>query len=222
MAMTEHYAPSEPNGPSEPDAAATTSPWEPCDQCQAPLDERQRYCVVCGTHRANVDDPVARYLAEARRARTAPKLPSAASSRTVIGGGKLAAAIALIPIAAALGVLVGRGDSSDQQVVNALKVQKAPVVNVVAGGAGAATAATTGGTTSSAGGSSNSASSSSAPKNGKVLAKTKYGTARQLEGSKPTAQDIKDSKQALKTIDKAKGKAYVESQKNLPDTIVIP
>jgi hypothetical protein len=194
--------------------------FEPCDSCQAPLDERQRYCVVCGAHRANADDPVARYLAAARRARTAPAPSSQGPSRP-IGGGRLAVAIALVPLAAALGVLVGRGDSSgNEQVIKALKVQKAPVVNVVPTGA----TATTGGaaTTTAAASTGKSAAGTSTASSGKVLARTKYGTAKKLEGSKITKAEIVQSKKALKQISSTKGKAYVESQKNLPDTIVIP
>ena len=199
-------------------AGAPQPAIEPCDVCQAPLDERQRYCVVCGTHRANADDPVAKYLAAARRARTAPAAAQGPSRPA--GGARLAAAIALVPLAAALGVLVGRGDSSgDEQVIRALKVQKAPVVNVVPAGTAAATA-TTGGTAAAASGKAGATASSGKP--GKVLARTKYGVARQLEGSKITRQEIVQSKKALKQISSSKGKAYVETQKNLPDTIVIP
>lgn len=187
----------------------------PCDTCGAPLDARQRYCVECGTHRPDGEDPVARYLAEARRARNAPPTPPAAPAR-VVGGGRLALAIALVPLAAAVGVMVGRGDGTGQQVLDALKVQKAPVVNVVGGTGGAAasdTASTEKTTTTKAAKTSGG---------GKVLARTSYGTARQLEGSKPTASQIQESKQALKTIQNSKGKAYVESQRNLPDQIVVP
>lgn len=218
MTATEQNLPTLPATPP----AADGHGFEPCDTCQAPLDERQRYCVVCGTHRTGGDDPVARYLAAARRARTAPPAGGQGSARP-IGGARLAVAIALVPLAAALGVLVGRGDSSgNQQVINALKVQKAPVVNVVpTGGTG-----TTGGTATTAGatttGTAGTTAAASAAKPGKVLARTKYGVARQLEGSKVTQQEITQSKKALKQISSAKGKAYVESQKNLPDTIVIP
>lgn len=217
MTATEQNLPSV---PATPPPAGDGHAFEPCDACQAPLDERQRYCVVCGTHRANADDPVARYLVAARRARTAPAAPQG-PPRTA-GGARLAVAIALVPLAAALGVLVGRGDSSgNEQVIKALKVQKAPVVNVVptggtatTGGAATTAAATTGAAKSSA--------ATSSGKAGKVLARTKYGVARKLEGSKVTQEDLAQSKKALKQISSTKGKAYVESQKNLPDTIVIP
>lgn len=193
--------------------APVTEGFVPCDTCGAPLDARQRYCVECGNHRPDGEDPVARYLAEARRARNAPP-PQEAPAR-VVGGGRLALAVALVPLAAAVGVLVGRGDGSDQQVLDALKVQKAPVVNVVggAGGTAAADATTAKKTTTKAVKTSGG---------GKVLARTSYGTARQLEGSKPTASQIQESKKALKTIQNSKGKAYVESQRNLPDQIVVP
>ena len=215
MTTTEHNLPIVP----EPAPVAAEQSFEPCDACQAPLDQRQRYCVVCGTHRSSADDPVARYLAAARRARTAPPAAGQGPSRPA-GGARLAVAIALVPLAAALGVLVGRGDSSgNEQVINALKVQKAPVVNVVPAGA---TATSGGAATATAAVSGKAAAGTSTGKPGKVLARTKYGVARQLEGSKITKQDIVQSKKALKQISSTKGKAYVESQKNLPDTIVIP
>jgi hypothetical protein len=199
--------------------AGTEPTFVPCDSCQAPLDERQRYCVVCGTHRADADDPVARYLAAARRARTSPAR-NPAPARPV-GGARLALAIALVPLAAALGVLVGRGDSGgNEQVIKALKVQKAPVVNVVPTGA----TATSGGaaTTTAAAATGTTAAGASTAKSPKVLARPTYGVAKKLEGSTVTKQDIVQSKKALKQISSTKGKAYVESQKNLPDTIVIP
>lgn len=213
MTMTEH----------SPEPVVTEGPaplpvFEPCDQCQAPLDERQRYCVVCGTHRPNADDPVARYLAQSRRLRTAPPAPQQPRS----GGARLAAAIALIPLAAALGVLVGRGDSGDSaRVLDALKVQKAPVVNVV-GGAGDATASGTPAADAGATGATAGPSPTAGVRPGAVVARTTYGTARKLEGAKPTARQVQESRQALKKIIQAKGKDYVESQRGLPDQIVIP
>lgn len=56
----------------------------------------------------------------------------------------------------------------------------------------------------------------------KVLASGPAGEARQLEGSTPSQRQLDASAKAIDTINKAKGKAYVESQRNLPDSIVIP
>ena len=127
-----------PNQPTAP-TATSRSPWETCDHCNAPLDQRQRYCVVCGTRHARVDDPVGRYLtAKVRPARRSvpPGAESAARSSRLT----LAAVLALLPIAAAIGVQVGRsGASPDDKVLEALRAQKAPIVKVTGGGAGAAT-----------------------------------------------------------------------------------
>ena len=128
-----------PNQPTLPTPPAP-SPWETCDHCNAPLDQRQRYCVVCGTQHPRGDDPVARYLtAKARPART--RSPVVAESAARSSRLTLAAVIALLPIAAAIGVQVGRsGTSPDDKVLEALKAQKAPIVKVAGGGTGAAVA----------------------------------------------------------------------------------
>ena len=114
-----------------------------CDQCSSPVDERQRYCVVCGSRRGRAEDPVARYLALATsRSRVAKaSRPGAARSRRAPGLGT-ALVIAAIPLAVALGVIVGRANSGgDAKLIAALRAQKAPVVRVT-GGTGAAASTT--------------------------------------------------------------------------------
>jgi hypothetical protein len=99
---------------------------QPCAQCGAPLDERQRYCVVCGTSRRHPDDPVARWLASATSRRSRP-----ASAPTATGRGSdnrlIAVALALVPVAAAVGVLAGGngGSSSDSRLLAALRARVA-------------------------------------------------------------------------------------------------
>lgn len=123
--------------------------YEQCDQCRAPLDDAQRYCVVCGASRHHPGDPVARYLAAARRR------PAAPAPLVAVAPGRddrrwIALALACLPLAAAFGVLVGRtsGDGNDQ-VLAALRAQKAPIVQVGGAGAAAATSATADGTITS-------------------------------------------------------------------------
>ena len=205
---------------------AATSTWEACDQCQAPLEPRQRYCVVCGSRRLHGDDPAARYLAEAtRRARADTPATVAPAPRRSASLGTIA--LALIPLAAALGVLAGRSQApSDELIVNALKAQRAPVVNVTGAVGGAATPAGTDGTTASAKKSAAKDKKNSGGKRtsdgARVLATGPAGSARQLEGSKVSAKQLTESKDAVKHINESKGKEYVESQRNLPDQIVIP
>jgi hypothetical protein len=208
---------------------AATSPWDVCDQCQAPLEPRQRYCVVCGSRRLHGDDPAARYLADAtRRARAGAPVPTAPAPRRGTSLGTLA--LALIPLAAALGVLAGRSQApSDELIVNALKAQRAPVVNVTGavGGAATPTAADAETTTASSKKSAakdkkNSSGGKRTSDGSRVLASGPAGDARQLEGAKVTGKQLGESKAAVKRINESKGKEYVESQRNLPDQIVIP
>jgi hypothetical protein len=211
-----------------PTPFAASSPWEACDQCQAPLEPRQRYCVACGSRRLHGDDPAARYLAEAtRRARTGTPVATAPAPRRGTSLGTIA--LALIPLAAALGVLAGRSQApSDELIVNALKAQRAPVVNVTGAVGGAATPTAADGDTTTAS-SKKSAAKNKKNSSGKrtsdgarVLASGPTGDARQLEGSKVSGKQLKESKEAVKNINESKGKEYVESQRNLPDQIVIP
>ncbi len=215
----------DPTPPPTPAAAtphATT--WELCDHCQAPLAERQRYCVVCGTRRVHADDPAARYFIEsARRARAAETAPASARAEAADSSAsrlRFALVFALLPIVAALGIVVGRGSGNDQQLVDALKAQKAPIVNVVGGGGSATDTAPA--SDSGSGGSGSRSSGRSDAVNGKVIARTRYGSARSLTESRVTPQQIEESRRALQHIVESKGRAYVEQQRDLPDQIVIP
>jgi hypothetical protein len=209
-------------------AFSAASPWDVCDQCQSPLEPRQRYCVACGSRRLHGDDPAARYLAEAtRRARASTPAAVAPAPRRGTSLGTIA--LALIPLAAALGVLAGRSQApSDALIVDALKAQRAPVVNVTGAVGGAATPVAAGDETTKA--SSKKASAKDKKNAGgkrtsdgaRVLASGPTGDARQLEGAKVTGKQLDESKDAVKQINAAKGKEYVESQRNLPDQIVIP
>jgi hypothetical protein len=211
--------------PTPPPALAPTAPhaaaWEQCDHCQAPLAERQRYCVACGAHRPHADDPAARWFVEsARRSRAAEAAPGAAPTDAADSASRLrhAFVLALLPLVAALGIMVGRG-GGDHQLIDALKAQKAPIVNVV-GGSGSGSAATTGGGSGSSG--SAHGGHRVDPVKGDVIAHTRYGTARRLTGASVTPQQIDESRRALQHIVDSKGRAYVEQQRNLPDEIVVP
>lgn len=206
---------------------ALTEPmtWQLCEHCQSPLDARQRYCVVCGARSATADDPAARYLAEAtRQSRTVvstPVLRPARDNSTAVIG----VLLALLPLGAGIGVLVGRGGGSDQAIIDALKAQRPPVVNVGAAGAGAAvdtTTAATGSETTATKAKSAEKGGKRLADGGKILTTGPAGSARQLEGAQVTKKQLQESAAAVKRINASKGKAYVESQRNLPDQIVIP
>lgn len=213
MAYTDDIPP-----PAAPVSAAQSG-WETCDHCQAPLDERQRYCVACGARRPQADDPAAQYFATAaRRARSGEQAPAGQSSTGPQSNVKTALLLALLPVVAAIGIVVGRGgDDGNELLLEALKAQKAPVVNVGAGGAGTAEEASDGG-----GKSKKSKDSGTDAADGEVIGRGAYGTARKLTGAKVTPEQLEESKKALDKIVNSKGKEYVEQQRGLPDQIIIP
>ena len=56
---------------------------------------------------------------------------------------------------------------------------------------------------------------------GKALTKTQYGTAHQIAGFKPTQAQVNQGTQAVSKIQSQAGKSYVNSQRGLPDVIVV-
>jgi len=115
--------------------------YEHCEQCDAPVDHAQRYCVVCGTRRRHVHDPAARYMSKvAGRNRAAPgQRPATKRSRTSSGLG-VAALLAMVPLAVGLGVLVGRASTNgDAKLIAALRAQKPQVITTSVAGAAPAT-----------------------------------------------------------------------------------
>jgi hypothetical protein len=120
---------------TEADKAQAAKTYDACDRCSAPVDEGQRYCMACGTRNRRARDPVARYLAlassHARKTKAAP-VPGPVRRRGA--GIGTAAVIAAIPLAVALGVLVGHaGKADDSKLIAALRAQKPPVVHVTTG-----------------------------------------------------------------------------------------
>ncbi len=128
--------------------------YEACDQCGAPVEDRQRYCVVCGTRRRHANDPAARFLADATSRtrssrRSSPATP--ARGRRTFGLGT-AVMLAVIPLAVAVGVMAGgSAGGGDANLLAALRSQKPTVVNVAsaggAAGVGTAAASTSPGST---------------------------------------------------------------------------
>jgi hypothetical protein len=134
---TDPTAPPVPAAPAAPAAAAPRAEeFGACDQCGAPVDDRQRYCVSCGARRKHVYDPAARYMATATsRSRSAARGPATARRRIAPGLGTAAVLVA-IPLAVGLGVLVGRSGNGDDKLLAALRAQK-PLVVTTGGGAAA-------------------------------------------------------------------------------------
>lgn len=57
---------------------------------------------------------------------------------------------------------------------------------------------------------------------GKVLAKTGYGSAHEVDGFKPGQAQLNAGAKAVQKIQQGAGKGYVDSQRGLPDQISVP
>ncbi len=232
-----------PENGHDPEAAVTAvhaAPATPtqCDECNAPVDEEQRYCVVCGAHRRHVEDPAARYLSEltarsrTRRAVTVARPVRQAGPRA--RGLGLAVALALVPVAAAVGVVAERSSGNgNAKLIHALVLERQ------AANADAATSTTAGSTAGSTGGAATSGNSGAAGNAGKAKSSKKGSGARgshhatkststsipggTVISAKPPSQAQKQAgAQATEKVQKSKGKSYVKSQQNLPGTVVVP
>jgi len=190
--------------------------YEPCEECGAPLDPQQRYCVECAARRGNGANPSSRYFAQmskrARRPAARPADKAAPASRAAAVG-----FFALLPIAVAIGVVVGRGGSGggeNEALLEALRNQNAAVAGTSVPGVGATVAKTSGGKAKQAG----KAATKGA---GKVVAKTSNGTVHQVTGFKPSAKKTAEDTKLVEDNVQQTGSNYVKAQQNLPDVIVV-
>jgi hypothetical protein len=266
-----------------------------CEECGAPLDEKQRYCVSCGARRRDKGGPAVQYFANAgRRSRRGTGKATGAS------GARAAAVLffVVLPIAVAIGVLVGKGDGNDNKdLADAIK-------NLQAGGTGSQLASTAASTpitsdwtldkgytvelkTLPADGTDQAAVDSakkeatdqgaadvgiintsefavtpappagaivlysgefkskaeatkalgklkakfkgaqvvsvkkSAGGEGQLVSKTAYGDVHKVEGFAPSAQKVASDTALVNQEGQKTGKDYVDSQKDLPDVIVV-
>ncbi len=112
--ITQPEQPTNGHAPHSPAPVTVGGQFEPCAQCGAPLERRQRYCVNCAARRGDASNPASRYLAAATRRRQAAA--AGAGGRRTQGSGTRVAAVgffALLPLAVAIGVLVGRSGHSE-------------------------------------------------------------------------------------------------------------
>jgi hypothetical protein len=203
----------------------TQSGYEPCDECGSPLDAQQRYCVECGARRGNGANPASRYFAtmskRARRPVTGPPKRLPASRAAAVGF------FALLPIAVALGVVVGRSDSGGSDEAALLRALKQSETQATAN-AGAATDQPTaangkGGAKSKAKGAAKKtkAEKKLESEGGKALTKTKNGTVHQVTGYKPTQAKEEEDTKIVEENPEQVGQNYIKAQQNLPDVVVV-
>ncbi len=206
---------------------------EPCEECGAPMDPQQRYCVECAARRGNGSNPASRYFAAMSKKSRRPLTKSQAKAP---GGGSRAAAVgffALLPIAVALGVVVGRsggsGDSNEEALLRALhqaekqQVAAAPVAEEAATTTKAdeGTAKAKGKGKGNKGGSKANAKKAAEDTHGKVLNKTKNGTVHEVTGYEPTKETEEADTKLVEENPEQTGENYIKAQQNLPDVTVV-
>ena len=205
---------------------------EPCEECGAPMDPQQRYCVECAARRGNGSNPASRYFAAMSKKSRRPLIKGQAKSP---GGGSRAAAVgffALLPIAVALGVVVGRsgsGDSNEEALLKALhQAEKQQVAAVPVEEETAAAASTTKAGEKAAKdkekgkkAGARAASKQAAKSPGKVLSNTKNGTVHEVTGYEPTKESEEADTKLVEENPEQTGKNYIKAQQNLPDVVVL-
>ncbi len=190
--------------------------YESCEGCGAPLDPQQRYCVECAARRGNGANPSSRYFAamskRARRPVSRPAAKTAPGSRAAAVG-----FFALLPIAVAIGVVVGRSgtdEGGNEALLKALRNQDAAVATTAAGPAASASA-------KAKNGKSKQADKATSKGAGKVVAKTSNGTVHQVTGFKPSATKTEEDTKLVENNVEQTGSTYIEAQQNLPDVVVV-
>jgi hypothetical protein len=204
---------------------------EPCEECGAPMDPQQRYCVECAARRGNGSNPASRYFAAMSKKARRPLTKSQAKQP---GGGSRAAAVgffALLPIAVALGVVVGRsggsGDSNEEALLKALhqaetqQVAAAPVEEEAAEPTKTkAKGAKATGKNKKTSAKANAKKAEEASR-GKVLNKTKNGVVHEVTGYEPTKATEEADTKLVEENPEQTGENYIKAQQNLPDVTVV-
>jgi hypothetical protein len=202
--------------------------YEPCEECGAPLDPQQRYCVECAARRGNGSNPASRYFAAMSKKSRRPLTRSQAKAP---GGGSRAAAVgffALLPIAVALGVVVGRsgsGDSNEEALLKALhqaekqQVAVAPVAEEAA--TTTAAKATKSGSKAGGKGTTKKAAKNAKASAGKNTTKSRQGAVSKVEGYEPSKKDVEEDTKLVEENPEQTGENYIKAQQNLPEVTVV-
>jgi hypothetical protein len=201
---------------SELESVRRPEVFEPCEECGAPMDPQQRYCVNCAARRGNGANPASRYFAAmSKRARRPLARPAAKPNTT-----SRAAAVgffALLPLAVALGVMVGRSGGGDDDSSEALlqALRDRPVAT-----AGTATGPSTAATANKAGKKAEG-EKGKAKGEGKVVATTANGPVHSVTDFKASKEKEAEDTKLVEENPAQVGEDYITAQQNLPDVVVV-
>jgi len=193
--------------------------FEPCEECGAPMDPQQRYCVNCAARRGNGANPSSRYFA-AMSKRTRRPLGPPPAKQGVTSRAAAVGFFALLPIAVAIGVAIGNngsGGSDEEALLKALQERRATAASTTAGSATAAT-----GTTAAKAAKKNAkADKSNAKPEEKVVAHTANGDVHDVTHFHASQDKEAEDTQLVEENPEQTGENYIKAQQNLPDVIVV-
>ncbi|HEU5252686.1 MAG TPA: hypothetical protein VFU16_05080 [Solirubrobacterales bacterium] len=188
--------------------------FEPCEECGAPMDPQQRYCVNCAARRGNGANPASRYFSamskKARRPLTARAAKPSSTSRAAA-----VAFFALLPLAVGLGVVVGRsgsgGDDNSDALLQALRERPAAVASTAAAG-----------TTATAPKAKKGDKGDKAQKKGEgKVVQTDNGEIHEVTNFKASQDKVEEDTKIVEENPEQVGEDYITAQQNLPDVIVV-
>jgi len=196
-----------------------TAGYEPCAECGASMDPQQRYCVNCAARRGNGANPSSRYFAamsaKARKPLVGPRKEKAAPASRAAAVGFFA----LLPIAVALGVVVGRGggdDSNSEALLDALRAQQAVASTNTGTSSGPTANANTPKDKKAA------AKSAKAEKKGEgKVTHTDNGDVHEVTNFKASEAKKETDTKLVEENPEQVGDDYIKAQQNLPDVIVV-
>jgi hypothetical protein len=212
--------------PSSPSPSSSVTAAEPahCDECGAPVDRNQRYCVNCGAHRRHVPDPASRHFSQATAGTHAAGGAAGSGVRPVaprrLPSLALALVLAVIPVAVAVGVEVGRSSNNDDsRLISELSRSQAQLA--ATSRAGTATAATTTPalTTTTAAAKRTSKRSGSSKRSGHAHHATSTSASPSNLNSAPSASQNQQGASIVSKLQHTNGTSYLNQ---LPSQVSVP
>jgi hypothetical protein len=193
--------------------------YEPCEECGAPMDPQQRYCVNCAARRGNGANPSSRYFAAmSKRTRRPlgppPAKPSLTSRAAAVGF------FALLPIAVAIGVAIGHngsGDGEEEALLKALRERQATAASTTA----APTAGTAAAASPKKAAKKAKADKAKAKPEEKVVAHTENGDVHEVTHFHASQEKEQEDTKLVEENPEQTGENYIKAQQNLPDVIVV-
>lgn len=200
---------------SEFEPVRRPQPFEPCEECGAPMDPQQRYCVNCAARRGNGANPASRYFAMMSKRARRP-LAGRAPKQSPTSRAAAVAFFALLPLAVGLGLVVGRsgsdGDGNSDALLKALSERPAAT----------ATTATAAGTTAGAQKAKKDAKASKGKAKGEgKVTHTDNGDVHEITNFKASEEKEAEDTRIVEENPEQVGDDYIKAQQNLPDVIVV-